>query len=211
MLPGHLTLSAEPQREQRTKGHLISKTQRDMFYFPGRVTGRITDMLIGLKSSLRLIVAAVITSLGMCLASCRQSGLSSETLKPVIQDFVFVGTLRDPQQWPIGYRNAGIQLPSTFRVGTYYVFYRHSPNDPVDLGLKVLPTRLVDAGFRVLESPKSPIDFEQPEPGQARFLIVFEKSGHSGRIFNRYDLHLGGVEAHWKMWGSEAYVLVIDR
>lgn len=125
--------------------------------------------------------------------------------------FRFVGTLRDLRKWPVEYKDLASELPVTFHPGTYYVFYHHMPNDSVELGYKVLPARLSAAGFQVVKAPKSPLDFEQPEPGQARFLIIFEKSGHRGRIFNRYDRNLGEVESHWKTWGSEAYVVVIDQ
>jgi len=185
--------------------------RRDMWYFRRKVIGRSTRVRVCFRSTLPRRSIAVVALLWVCLTACRHQNLSREELKPVLDDFVFAGTLRDLRKWPVEYKDLASELPVNFHPGTYYVFYHHMPNDSVELGYKVLPARLSAAGFQVVKAPKSPLDFEQPEPGQARFLIIFEKSGHRGRIFNRYDRNLGEVESHWKTWGSEAYVVVIDQ
>lgn len=146
-----------------------------------------------------------------CVAATSCSHSEALEVTRLFDGFVYAGELPTLNSWPVKFSGSPAKFPDRIRSRTYYVFYHRAPNDPVEFGLSLLPERLRDRRWAILKSPASIIEFEQPEPGQARFSITFENKTRKGRIFNRYDQNLDIDEDKRRIWGTEAYVIVFDE
>jgi hypothetical protein len=69
--------------------------------------------------------------------------------------------------------------------GRVYVFRKTTNTSNENLGMKVLPDRLVKIGARLTKAPQSSKDFMYPFIGGPLYVIQFEKDGHQGTMFNR--------------------------
>jgi len=94
--------------------------------------------------------------------------------------------------------------PEQLQTRVQYVFHNRRPVNDEQLGLEVLPSRLRELGFKVLEGPKlNGGQFSYPYMGGPYFSITFVDGDHKGVIFNRVD----GKIANEK-WVVDDYVLV---
>ena len=81
--------------------------------------------------------------------------------------------------------------------GRVYAFRKTTKSSNEDLGMKILPDRLVKIGAHVTKAPQASKDFIYPFIGGPLFVIQFEKDGHQGTMFNRVHTSPKPGE-HWE-------------
>jgi hypothetical protein len=108
-----------------------------------------------------LIFAAGATS------SCRYCDKAAE-VSQLFDGFVYGAEASSQEAAIINFTGISVGWPRSIKPHQYYFFYHREPNDPVESGLHLLQVRMRAQGWRFPAAPKSIIDFEQPELGQAR-------------------------------------------
>jgi len=81
--------------------------------------------------------------------------------------------------------------------GRVYALRKTTSSSDEELGIKILPGRLVKIGAHVTRAPQSSKDLMYPFIGGPLFIIQFEKDGHQGTMFNRVHTSTKSGE-HWE-------------
>jgi len=81
--------------------------------------------------------------------------------------------------------------------GRVYALRKTTSSSDEELGIKILPGRLVKIGAHVTRAPQSSKDLMYPFIGGPLFIIQFEKDGHQGTMFNRVHTSTKPGE-HWE-------------
>lgn len=127
------------------------------------------------------------------LLSCKSQKTQIDSgMREVFSGFTYVGSV------PASFDNSGspktqvgghgiqeLPLPSGLIIGQAYIFHHTRPINNEELGLKIFPQRITDAGRTLINAPHSSRELIALFVGGPLFKIQFKDHGHIAYIFNQ--------------------------
>jgi hypothetical protein len=132
---------------------------------------------------LSFIGPVVVASLCWCCEGHRSS--TQAKLESVFAGYtlVQVGPLAGEPAVPTFSALTPVPVPA-FQPGHFYVFYDHAGTPSASLALKVLPDRLRNVGFGILQAPRTHDDLMEVFDNDPRFVITFSTDEIDAKVLN---------------------------
>jgi hypothetical protein len=148
----------------------------------------------------------------LAVATGCRTPCSSDELKSVFRDFAYVGVFPKTDAYPLSPHGAGaLPLPGSLDHGARYVFHTNTRITTEQVAMTILPQRLKEAGFSVLDAPRNAGDFGVPNHGGPIWEIRFSKGYCKGRIYNRVDDALYASRDGWPSAAMDDYIVEVEE